>query len=887
MSDSNKTIIARLQNRRGLKQDLPQPLRAGEIGFTIDTHQVYIGADTEDPATDSFNSTSVFENTLQAITYTQNLSDNNLISFSVPYKRYQRGHFNGVSKQVSWLPTSQSGLRTGLTGLAYSTCNTVFRSEITNSGIVKNIVSNSAFKPEDPRDLGGMVVLKNSVALTGTSNTTLAITDDYRFTASTSNAAAHVLDFRVAPAVTDEIVVCYNGREAVLKALSGQYNGVPLDSVDYFYTGNTAVKHFYADMGIPSYLHLNPDLVTVSATTGTGLIGLEHRHIAVSAVGDVYVTLENLGNLLVSNNQDDLTGIDANVTSSTIVFTSVPAGFLSAPDADYFSNVSGYNYVYVVDPAESHYVHGKVFQVSDANVTAQAITVQLPVRDAYTARNVSVNYSAYDSTGNITLVGDVHGVQVNDYLYVIDLNSGSNINGNSYVVSAVGSGSATLDLNGDEISPDSGNAYYLSYINRGNTQTQLQFVLESHGFANVSNVVFTASSNSSVVPTGTWALDPRQTSSTFMIATSNILVANVNVAVKAEIANVGNLTISPVRSIDLSQANTVSLLMATISEISDWPELTLVPDTDDQFIISHKPAYTSDTGGMTFRLHDDPDSSTLSDLGFTAGEYSRDTTLKARLEQWLNRMVESSDISLFNNVGTGALYTSNSALVDNFVDCALSYDEVLRELDFYNRTQARDFNQTINRIYLSRSNPDIRGLLNLKTNIEIMTRRSPTEYGVSTIGYTEFNELEIPAVSIGAPSNVVIPVDDTITSALSLSDYNTFYVDYTITERPQETEQGKYYHRVGTMMISVRQDFQGANGDILYKDIASEMTDTIQSSNVDVTGSLVINANIEVNPNDSTKKFVSLQFENHLSPTMPLVMKYLVRRWNSGPIRNV
>jgi len=34
MATSNNTVVvSRIQNRRGLKQDLPQPLRAGEIGL--------------------------------------------------------------------------------------------------------------------------------------------------------------------------------------------------------------------------------------------------------------------------------------------------------------------------------------------------------------------------------------------------------------------------------------------------------------------------------------------------------------------------------------------------------------------------------------------------------------------------------------------------------------------------------------------------------------------------------------------------------------------------------------------------------------------------------------------------------------------------------------
>ena len=46
-TSNNAVIISRIQNRRGLKQDLPKPLRSGELGFATDTRQVYIGGDTD------------------------------------------------------------------------------------------------------------------------------------------------------------------------------------------------------------------------------------------------------------------------------------------------------------------------------------------------------------------------------------------------------------------------------------------------------------------------------------------------------------------------------------------------------------------------------------------------------------------------------------------------------------------------------------------------------------------------------------------------------------------------------------------------------------------------------------------------------------------------
>lgn len=43
MERASKIIISRIQNRRGLRQNLPQPLRPGEVALTGDTRQVWIG----------------------------------------------------------------------------------------------------------------------------------------------------------------------------------------------------------------------------------------------------------------------------------------------------------------------------------------------------------------------------------------------------------------------------------------------------------------------------------------------------------------------------------------------------------------------------------------------------------------------------------------------------------------------------------------------------------------------------------------------------------------------------------------------------------------------------------------------------------------------------
>jgi len=46
---NNQIIISRIQNRRGLKENLPQPLLPGEIALTVDTGELWIGSDLNQP----------------------------------------------------------------------------------------------------------------------------------------------------------------------------------------------------------------------------------------------------------------------------------------------------------------------------------------------------------------------------------------------------------------------------------------------------------------------------------------------------------------------------------------------------------------------------------------------------------------------------------------------------------------------------------------------------------------------------------------------------------------------------------------------------------------------------------------------------------------------
>ena len=81
------TIVARIQNRRGNRVNLPQPLQPGELGWCLDTKQLFIGLSEE-------NSVSGIEiyrvGVLNAQSLTTEIIDQQLIEFDTKWVRLNR-----------------------------------------------------------------------------------------------------------------------------------------------------------------------------------------------------------------------------------------------------------------------------------------------------------------------------------------------------------------------------------------------------------------------------------------------------------------------------------------------------------------------------------------------------------------------------------------------------------------------------------------------------------------------------------------------------------------------------------------------------------------------------------------------------------------------------
>lgn len=897
--DNNKVIISRIQNRRGLKQDLPQPLRPGEIGFATDTRQVFIGADPSVGVSGDFNSQSIFETTVGAKDYTQSIANNNIVAFTVPFKKFHKGYFDGITRVASWSPSANTTSTSSLkvfpsnslvtttavvsanasstiisltaapntyitagdivyTGNAYSTvasksstANTITLNEAVNvtTGDTLTFIPNNLFNAETNLAFkaGDLLVNKNGNRLLGDSiNSSPAAAYDFSFAANTSAANTHILTFRTAPLSTEEVTVCYYSNTAIIQAIEGITTQGYEGNISLYNVGDKRFNSFYKEYSVPVYRQIPRTLITVSPTSGTGFIGLQNKHISVNADSGVIAspTSLTLGNLLVSRSDWKVANTSLTVSGSNLIFDveSVPTYNVAGP----------YNYIYVEDAAG--YLNGKVFQITAA--TSANVTVSLPSNSYSIARSVTANAVSTGANVTVTLTGNVDGVSQGANILIVDSSNTTGLRGTVFVVTNDPSTAGVIAFNsGSKSFLGNSNIQFINYGNDATGSTRVQVFSGLHGFAGSMDDVKITSSNTSAISNATFDVVSVSSLNTFFIQPNAAVVSQITGSFSPDL-NSGTVDVTPIRSIDLSSNTTLSEVQSTVNDLGDWPYLGFIPDTTNKIYITHKPEYTS--VGMNFRLHEDRAQSTLSVLNLAEREYTREETVKAKLEKWINKCLESDLVDIFSSAGVGVKYTTTDvSLVRSVGQYLADINNTYDEITFNSREEARDFNKIVNTIFFERPDPDnenIKGLVNLKTNIELQTRSS-IALGDRTVSFAELNSASIPAAG-GTISGMTQSIDV----------YDTYIIDYSITESSSVTVAGENYQRAGTMVVSGRSDFNSGSGAVLFQDFASEMVDTGLSGNVSFTAAL-------------TGTNIVFTVVNGVG--RDLAMKYLVRRWSA------
>ena len=898
VTTDNNVIISRIQQRRGLKQDLPQPLRSGELGFATDSKQLYIGGDL-----DSTSNISVAETTTSALAHSVSISNTRIIHFTVPHKRFPVGSFDGVTTTNTWALSSDSFTGSGqpvfninitnspivypVSGTTNSTSVTVGSSnayitagdilsgtDVTgtvavttvtaNSGNasqldltlssaqtltttnqitftpnnIKNILTNENFKSTD------VTVLKNTIKLTGdNTNVTPASDTEYSFMTSTLGSNVHTLTHRVAPLPTDEIAVTYYGNTAITQAIS---------NTTTIFAGTTA-QSFNTQESIPTYRQLTNSLIKVNETTGTGYIGLEFKHLAIYEDGDTISSPNSLtlGNLLISNNGSKSTSpvIVTNNSSTVTIATGSNTGY---------SNASTYQNIYIQRASDESanveygpsWVHGKSLPV--ANVQTSTMEITLPTGNVwYTARPVT---STAASGSVVTLTGNVAGVTNGDHVKFIGGNVSQFGNATYQITSVTTTGFTIVDATVSS-AVESG----LQYINYGteNSGANIQIISHINGLPTGANIELKSSTATGEISNEEKTLLTHGLSdNTYFIPATAAVTANVSGTADTVLSGITKIHHTPVMSIDLSSNSTLASAIATVQASAEFPNIAYIPTFTNKVYISTKASNDSVSSasgpGVEFTLHEDT-TGTLTALGLATGSKTRtNNSVKAKLERWMNNLLASKDVDIFTSVLSNDRFSTTSVGLLGTYNLALTDSDDNQFITFTTREEAQNFNYIVNNLYFATSNPDIKGLLNLNTNIQLLT--SETAGGGSKI--TTYDSLNSTTITASGSSQVVVTLDS--------SSYDSFILNYTMAY--DGTADGNY-RRVGQLTLNTFSNTLSSPtaSEVLMQDMATDVAH-ILSGEVQFT-SARSGTNIVISATNTTGKTIT--------------MKYITSRWSS------
>ena len=829
VADNNKTIITRIQNRRGLKQDLPNPLRPGEIGFATDTRQIYIGADTS-VTTDSFNKTAKFENIIGAKTVTTDLVNDQIIQFTVPHRRYERNFFDGTVTSVTWNPTSKSIAENPSSGPVFKAGETEFR----------DLQQGGAFKTQ------GVTVVKNGVQLDGdasvdASHTNISSGTDYFFSAGIDASSPHKLTFRTAPVQRDEIGVTYYSNSDVWAAITQSTPGGEPADVGSGGIGVTGVNGFHKQYNIPEYRELEEKNLRISASTGVGYIGLSPKHIIVSTdvkhrslpvVSYDAIPSNTLGSMLVSRNIQKSSSVPLTVSGATV---NVAVG---TDNIGNFSASGGYVLANLV--SATGWIDGKVLEIS--SVGGSSLSATLPGNTAVAYKGVTSinNYAGGDLTIS---VDDAQNIVSNDVLYFQDKNNVSELNNKAATVVSVNTNTKTVVATvAGVVDNDWENAQgNVTFITRkAGVANDIVITSASHGYDN-SEQFTTANSD---IGAGNITVSS-VTDDTFVI-TSAVTITDPSASfIVTPVVADADVYATPVVSVDISSNTSLSQAVTHFNENNDFFEFRYPPGAVDSVYLTEKEEITKSSTG--FRVFNDS-KHTASELQLIDDNYVKaDSTVKAKFENWLVSMQSDNDINMFKSVAVNLPYTTNT-----FDTWGITIDSATDEVRFTSSEESRNFTSVVNNIYFDSKNSDIRGLLSVKTNIEVLTKESQ-ESGDSDAIFTAPKGADIPS----AANTVITDLE------ANVQQYDAVFIEYSMQDKSANTSLN--YKRVGTLHITGEPNSNTAI-----------VQDKFTDSRDGFTGNVSFSANF-----DTSGSVVEITADNTLSPGVDVRMTFIRRSWST------
>lgn len=411
-----------MQQRRGNRVDLPQPLRPGEIGLASDSKEVFIGLDPSIGVTKQNANGVNINNIVGGYSYAESYLNNNIIRLILPSKRLSG--FN--SNSSVYTPESASN----------QTHNqTVFRTGLT----IANVFDGEAFQSTD------VTVTKNGSLLTtnSTRSTANLLTNEYLLSAdSTSGTANHTITFGTPASGSDDYTVSYYDNADVIAAL-----------VDSGNIGTTDVQGFYhqyfVGTNIPDRRKLTNAYILADHVTGTAFIGLEDKHLEVVAYSGAVSNPDNLslsGTLSVTRSAGtNLSLALGSITSLTGLVTAInnaaSSSWLKAGQEDgvtdkwYLYSTDGSDFTVVSEDSNStlnialssytkasdsikgkleSWVHGAVASTSFNMFTAAQIK---GTRFDSTANNIG-NYANVDASSDLLSITFTGNKEAENFSYI-------------------------------------------------------------------------------------------------------------------------------------------------------------------------------------------------------------------------------------------------------------------------------------------------------------------------------------------------------------------------------------------------------------------------------------------------------------------------------------
>ena len=257
-------IISRMQQRRGNRIDLPQPLRAGEIALASDSKEVFIGLDPKIGVTAQNANVVTINNIPEGFNYANSYLNNNFIRLIMPSKRFPTGTFNGTANSTTFTVKDDSGQAHGQKVFN----ETVTGNATTNLSNIKNVFDGNAFESTD------FTGAKNGVALStnATRSTANLLNNEFFVSSPISSGENTTITFGSNPTGTDDITINYYSNADIISAM-----------FDTGVIGTTSTTGFYEAKSVASFRQFNNAYIRSDYEVGTAFIGLENKHTEVFA----------------------------------------------------------------------------------------------------------------------------------------------------------------------------------------------------------------------------------------------------------------------------------------------------------------------------------------------------------------------------------------------------------------------------------------------------------------------------------------------------------------------------------------------------------------------------------------------------------------------------